>query len=366
MTRVPFLCIIVLCPVLEISEGQAPTTEQIAIAALRKAHFLLEGAPVTRVAAFELWYMNPETLKYLKDLPNLQTIQINSTYISDQDLRVLEGIKNLVNLRLGYNAKLGDAGMAYVKGLTQLRQLELSHTRVGDVGIKELKDLSKLEELELGRTLLTDLGIVSLKHFEKLRILDLSRTNITDLGLEGIENLINLEVLYLNGTRIGDEGIKRLQRMDKLRELWLPEAFGDPGLKALTSMNRIEKLELTRTKVTDSGLGYLVLFKDLEILSLGETSISGTGLRKLGEKIQLTHLRNLNLTSTRILNVDLKYLSGFPRLEVLNLTDTLVTDQGLSNLTNLPRLREIWLSGTKTTKDGIRAFQMQMPNVKVH
>ena len=52
-----------------------------------------------------------------------------------------------------------DAGVAHLKGLTQLQLLELGNTKVTDAGLANLKGLTQLQSLDLHGTQITDAGL---------------------------------------------------------------------------------------------------------------------------------------------------------------------------------------------------------------
>ena len=78
---------------------------------------------------------------------------------------------------------IGDAGLAHLGRLDELRWLNLYRTKVGDAGLAHLKSLAKLEHLPLGETRVTDAGLVHLSGFHRLKYLGLRGDAITDAGL---------------------------------------------------------------------------------------------------------------------------------------------------------------------------------------
>jgi hypothetical protein len=58
----------------------------------------------------------------------------------------------------------------------------------------------------------TDAGLEHLKGLANLKSLDLSYTAVTDAGLEHLKGLANLQTLSLAGAKVGRDGVKDLQR----------------------------------------------------------------------------------------------------------------------------------------------------------
>ncbi len=78
------------------------------------------------------------TLKNLKDLTELEELDLGSTKITDAGLKNLEGLTRLRPLRLEFT-EVTDAGLVHLKGLKQLRELLLSNTHVTNAGVRELR-----------------------------------------------------------------------------------------------------------------------------------------------------------------------------------------------------------------------------------
>ena len=62
-----------------------------------------------------------------------------------------------------FGTKITDAGMADLKGLTNLKTLRLALTQITDAGLVHLKGLTNLESLSLFGTQVTDAGIAELQ-----------------------------------------------------------------------------------------------------------------------------------------------------------------------------------------------------------
>jgi hypothetical protein len=115
-----------------------------------------------------------------------------------------------------------DAGLKELKDLKQLNFLDLSGTQVTDAGLKELKDLKQLHFLDLRGTKVTDTGLKELKGLTQLRVLRLGGFGlVTDAGLKELKGLKQLEELHLNATKVTDAGLKELKGLTQLEELRL-------------------------------------------------------------------------------------------------------------------------------------------------
>jgi Leucine-rich repeat (LRR) protein len=59
--------------------------------------------------------------------------------------------------------QVSDAGLAHLRGLTQLKGLNLSSTQVTDAGLEHLRGLTRLTYLHLSNTQVTDASVNELK-----------------------------------------------------------------------------------------------------------------------------------------------------------------------------------------------------------
>ena len=119
------------------------------------------------------------------------------------------------------HSKFGDAGLEYVKELPNLQLLDINGGRVTDAGLKHLEGLTSLQTLSLAHAQITDAGLVQLKGLNNLESLNLSGTQVTDAGLEHLRGLVTLETLWLSRTKVSDAGLVNLRRLTKLKHLGL-------------------------------------------------------------------------------------------------------------------------------------------------
>ena len=72
------------------------------------------------------------------------------------------------SLSLWYT-NVGDEGIAHLRGLRNLRDLDIRRTSVTNSGLFRLKDLPNLAGIFLGQTLVDDNGLLSLEEFKQLK-----------------------------------------------------------------------------------------------------------------------------------------------------------------------------------------------------
>lgn len=195
----------------------------------------------------------------------------------------------------------------------------------------------------------------------------LAQTDVTDGRLHQLGHLKSLEVLDLSYTKVTGASLKDLAVLDNLKSLTLWEAsVNDAGLRDIGKLKGLQALYLGGTKVTDAGLKHLAELKELQRLDLWNTEITDAGLKDLAV---LPKLESLELRLTAVTDTGLKEL-----VALKNLTELLIgspyrgniTDAGLKELAGLRKLRDLYLNGTKVTETGIRTFQAELPDCKVH
>src|SRR5262249_11737754 len=111
----------------------------------------------------------------------------------------------------------------HLSHLPELFTLDLSMSRVTDRGLGHLRGLDQLGDIILRYTKVTDEGLEFLRGWDKLWTLDLMHTRITDWGVEIIsKNHPILRTLDLDETRITDDGVIHLRSLRQLE--WLAVA----------------------------------------------------------------------------------------------------------------------------------------------
>lgn len=115
-------------------------------------------------------------------------VWLNGQKISDDDLRIIRSLPNLVGLHLADN-RIGDQGLAHLAGLKKLEVLDLAaNPLITNGGLAHLKDLTELKWLLLrNNSQITDEGLVHLEKLQKLDILILYGTSVTPAGRKKLQ-----------------------------------------------------------------------------------------------------------------------------------------------------------------------------------
>jgi Leucine-rich repeat (LRR) protein len=163
--------------------------------------------------------------------------------------------------------------MEHLRGLPELRELDLSMTSIGADGIPPLEELPKLRVLALGnggpqsRDKMLP-AVRMLKHLEKLRLASL--TGDGDAELDHLADMPQLTELDLYGLKLTDQSLEKLAGLKNLRYLGLSgKGITDKGLLTLRPLVNLRHLQLAGTSTTPAGID--ALRKTLPKLGVGRT-----------------------------------------------------------------------------------------------
>ena len=313
-----------------------------------------------------------------------------------------------------------DADVERVAALKTLKKLDLSLTYVSDAGAEAIGKAVQLEELNLFTAeFITDAAIAFLRGNTNLRVLNLRGTDVTDTSLEYVSKLTNLRSLDISFTQIGDVGMEHLAPLSQLEDLNVGGMkISGSALHVLKYLPSLKRLSFYGTQRRNAGMCWAPVMTDLELdtialltgleeLNIGDgvalgtprpealgprageaecritggTRITDVGVAKL---VNLKKLRNLNLSGSVVTGAALKSLAGFPNLQrlilwnvegindsaaagfeslphitSLDLSNTGIGDRTLMSLAKLPKLQRLYVSDTAVTQEVVAAFKQQ-------
>jgi hypothetical protein len=161
--------------------------------------------------------------------------------------------------------------------------------------------------------------------------------------------------LYLSNTGITDASLRHLAGLSHLRDLELGNSV-DPSLNVRSvSLGTNDPLRRPVTTaplntVTDAGLVHLKGLTRLQSLNLNGLPVTDAGLDAVKD---LPNLGGLYLDSTRVRGPGLGRLKSLPGLAVLYLDRSSVTDDGLRHLKGASNLQVLSLAGVPLTGQGL-------------
>lgn len=131
------------------------------------------------------------------------------------------------------------------------------------------------------------------------------------------------------------------------------EDVTDRQLEPLGQLSHLTTVNLLSCeRITDGALKHLSGLRELELIYIKWTRLTGTGFAYLQP---LTTLREIDAEQSHFSDEGLRQIAKFPNLETLLLPETEVTDEGLSYLADMHRLKALDLSGCEhITGEGLR------------
>jgi len=149
-------------------------------------------------------------LEMLLALPELRTLNVGETKISDRGMLTLAQLGSLRELNIGYNG-LTDEGLRYVASLTGLKSLSLENLDVTADGLRHVAHLNGLESLCLNGLDIGDEELALFEGLTELKRLEVDETRVTDASLDLIKGFAKLDHLRAFDSLITRDGFDALQ-----------------------------------------------------------------------------------------------------------------------------------------------------------
>jgi len=161
-----------------------------------------------------------DVLDEVQNFPNLHWLRLNATAITDEDIKRLGSLPNLIKLELHGCEKFSDAGLETVsERYPNLQLLDIGKTAVTKDGIKYLSPFKHLKRLRLGLIPITDNETpLLLKNTRLMYLLMVNSPNITDKSLMLATRLKHLRLLDVSASpHITEEGVEAIRKETKCR-----------------------------------------------------------------------------------------------------------------------------------------------------
>ena len=123
----------------------------------------------------------------------------------------LDDQKQVIGVNFG-ERKIADADLVHLKGLSHLRELDLTRTPTTSAGLVHVKELKALRKLYLTDTKVDDAGLAHLQGLKSLELIGLSGTRVGDPGLDHLRELAGLKSVFCIGTKVSPAGVEKLQK----------------------------------------------------------------------------------------------------------------------------------------------------------
>ena len=245
--------------------------------------------------------------------------------------------RNLEVLRL---SNMDNDVLEYISPDLHIKELSLEGCRVNnDTFMHIFINLSKLEILNLKGRGMYDMYTC--------------RNLVNGEGLEYISRLPNIVKLNLYMSKISNSGLTFLINLKNLKSLSLEACWNitDEGILNISFFS-LEELNVRNTKVTDLGFNIIAnSFNNLTKLT-ANSLITNQGLQYISK---LSKLIKLKLYSCqKITNEGLFHIKKLINIERLNIGECYnINDDSLQIISNLPELKKLNIRSTNITNNGL-------------
>jgi len=257
--------------------------------------------------------------------------QAEELELNHQHLRKLHDLELLVNLR---RASFCNNELTRLEGLEHcvlLEELSLEDNRI--IKLENLMPLVLLTKLDLGKNKIA--RVESIETLGQLTQLSLEDNEITTLS--GLGKLTSLMELYIGNNRISQ--VKEVQQLKALPKLIILDLSGNP-LCETPDYRAYTVFQLRRLKVLDGvgiEMGEQTLAKEKYAGKLTPEAL----LERLGHSFW-EHVHELDLSRSKIRELDALHADGFCNMRELNLDGNLLME--VQSMPRLPALRILRLN----------------------
>ena len=230
------------------------------------------------------------SLAHLADnnvVPNLKSLDLADTDVTDEGLVHVAKMKNLEHLSLFY-CEITSSGLRHLSNMHSLQALNLDSRDIGDSAMYHLRNLKNLKCLDVFSGRITDNGCSHIVKIQTLESLELCGGGISDFGtffcnMLAFECNIISHMGSLALTPIGCHHLSKLQNLTSLN-LSQNERITNIGASSLATLSKLKALNLSYTNVTSDALPY---FK--ELINLQSLAIYGCKGIRSSSKVEELH-----------------------------------------------------------------------------
>ena len=295
-------------------------------------------------------------IEHLKSLHKLKRLDVGLSNANDTFLSYISGLKNLTDVDLK-QTHITDEGLEHLSRLTNLQRLGLDENiQLSNKALEHLSELTNLKRLSCkGNYLIDNAGLSYLKGLTALEEINLEGTFVGDKGLEHFNKMTRLKTVDLSRTKVTGSGLSQLSPDSLETVLLFGAPLTDEGLAGVQKLINLKHLNLigvdNQGQLTNKGIRCLQGLKSLEILSIdGHRRVDDWAFSYLRN---LTELRQLFMSGTGVNGSEFEQLAKMPKLELLHLGNCKVTDNNLAKLPALPALNTLFLNETLVTDAGL-------------
>jgi hypothetical protein len=250
-------------------------------------------------------------LRRLAEYPQLTTLDLSLTHITDEGMAELKNLPNVTDLNLYYAEYVTDQGVAAIKNWKKLKRLNLHGTKSSDTALEHIAGITSLESVDVGATLMTDVGLERLTTLANLKELTMGANELGDAGLQALRQLPTLTYLDLSGRQGTDKNVWTI-------------VMSTAGLDAVLSLRNLRELRIGCYAMS-------VGIEEAKFAEVTATTVLPEWLDRMRER--LTNLETVRFQGCgKIDDASIKILAAMPNLKQADLRGSSVTEKGAAAL----------------------------------
>ena len=176
---------------------------------------------------------------------------------------------------------------------------------------------------------MTDEAMALLPSLSKLEWLEIGGGNVSAAGAAHLKGCPELRRLYIHDIKLAGDKLQWLASLTKLEALSLQRTGIDASIMGNIKAPELVVLNLSGNSVGDDVLEAAARIKGLEVLSLADTKVTGPGLEKLRG---MQRLNELNIMRSRISDKDLEVFLSMPNLRIVYAEGCPLSEYGIQNV----------------------------------
>ncbi|MEE9391585.1 MAG: hypothetical protein V3W41_03680 [Planctomycetota bacterium] len=329
---------------------------------LRNPAAIVGLAPATKfLRVYGQKFADPELKQIVDRCPELESLVLSGSYVTDRGLEPLARLERLIDLSLAQCPVMTDAGLEVVTRLPQLRRLDLTGF-VGQTASIQFEGAQGEEpEYVMPGSKLSDQGLRKLLNMGQLMSLDISGTQASGPTISAlIQGLPNLRSLGLNHLRFSAADLAPLANHAALWRLASGGISSEDGTELIAAMAATPNLRhlevggdgFTPLTIQGEALSALRSLESLQTLRL--TYVDGPDDEGWAQLGGLTGLSELSLNNCVGLGrASFEAILRLPKLSSLRLMGIHLEDRSsLGALAHSSSLRSLDLRATDAARDG--------------
>jgi hypothetical protein len=318
-------------------------------------------------------WIHDEDLASLTKLPELQSLDLSRTRISNSGLQVLAECDSINRINLSFCSQLNSESLKTLKLFPHLQQVTITAVPLNLQAAAEFQQLRPNTILTYDQSIAPDLqpliakcsldaqnlaaerlwgrvpetgpirslelhlpetmDLTPLQFLPQLEALRLTGEGVSDSALAGVFLSRNLKTLNLSDSRCSDEALAGIHVLHSLERLTFNNVtIGTKTLQSVAKLPNLKMLDLNGATINIDQRIEAISFMKLDSLSLNHA----TGANHLLRQIAAPQLAGLSLVSCNIYDYDVASLSKFPALTTLDLSENPIQGETLDQLASLP------------------------------